>query len=578
MDGKSLYLRLLKHVRPYRKAFAFSIFATVILAATEPGIPYLLKFLLDGSFVQKDDTMIVLIPVLLVALFLVRALATVASAVALEWVSNKVVTDLRVGMFAHLLSMPVSYFDREPTGVTLSKISYDAEQVTQTASRVLVVLVRDTLSIIGLLALIIYLNWKLALFTLLVLPFIAIVVKMISRRLRVLNRTMQERMGDMTHTLEEGIGGNKVVRLFGGQDYEIARFGKIANHVRQLKVKVTMAANASSEIVHLLTVIAVAFMAYFAAKQSAAGLLTVGDFTAFFGGMAMLLAPIKRLTNINDPLQKGLAAAESIFAVLDAANEPQGKGLQLERSQGKLSFDQVSFRFPNAERDALHEINLEIRRGEHVALVGPSGSGKTTLANLVPLFYQPQAGSIRLDGQDITELELANLRRQISLVSQDVVLFNDTVRANIAYGEMAEASDDDVMQAAKNANALEFIESMPDGMQTEIGANGVRLSGGQRQRLAIARAMLKNSPILILDEATSALDNQSERAIQEAVERLKAGRTTLTIAHRLSTIESADRILVLDQGKLVESGTHAELLAKGGLYAKLYQARLEQQD
>ncbi|MCP3661387.1 MAG: lipid A export permease/ATP-binding protein MsbA [Gammaproteobacteria bacterium] len=576
MHGKALYIRLLQYVRPYKKTFALSILATVILALTEPGIPYLLKFLLDGSFVEKDPEMILLIPILLVLLFAVRGFATFGSVVALEWVATKVVTDLRNLMFNRLLSLPVSYYDSQATGVVLSKISYDVEQVTMAASKVLVILVRDSITIIGLLSLIFYLNWQLALFTLTVVPAIALIVKIVSKRLRKISIRLQQRMGDMTHILEEGISGNRVVRLFGGQQYELTRFAEVADSVRQLKVKMVVASNLSSQMVQTLAIAALAIMAYFAAQQSAAGQLTVGDFTAFFGAMALLLAPLKRLTNINEHLQRGLAAAESIFAVLDKPLEPAGEGKRLEQAQGNISFRQVEFQFEGADRPTLDDISIDIKQGEHVALVGPSGSGKSTLASLLPLFYRPEAGLITLDGIDIAELDVADLRRHISLVSQDVVLFNDSVRANIAYGELAGADKESVKRAAASANALGFIQDMQDGFNTEIGANGIRLSGGQRQRLAIARALLKDAPVLILDEATSALDTESERAIQEAVERLKSGRTTLTIAHRLSTIESADRILVLDKGRVVETGRHPELIAANGLYARLYQARLSE--
>ncbi|MEE9358720.1 lipid A export permease/ATP-binding protein MsbA [Candidatus Vondammii sp. HM_W22] len=565
------YIRLLTYVRPHWKLFSISIFATIIMAATQPAMPALLKPLLDGSFVEKDPDMIALMPILLVLLFVARGISTFISTITMENVATKVVFGLRQLMLQRLLTLPTKYYDQSVSGVTLSKITFDVEQLTQAASRVLIILVRDSLSIIGLLGLILYINWRLALIAFALIPIVAIMVQMISKRLREISRTLQARMGNMTHILEEVINGHKVIKLFAGQKYESGRFDETANKVRLYRVKNVVATTANVQFIQLLAVSGLALMAYLAAQQSFVGGFTVGEFVAFFGAMAMLLSPLKKLTGINAELQRGLAAAESVFTFLDQETEQDHGKQRLKKAKGKLAWEGVEHRFSPVKDPALKNIALTVSPGENIALVGPSGCGKTTLTNLLPRFYQPSEGRILLDDIDIAELKLDDLRSNIALVSQKITLFNDTIRANIAYGTMNEVSDDAVRDAAKAANALEFIEAMPDGMNEIIGDNGIRLSGGQRQRIAIARALLKDAPILIFDEATSALDAESEQKIQLAMDALRRGRTTITIAHRLSTIEQADRIVVLDRGEIVELGSHRELLAQDGLYKKLYQ-------
>ncbi len=575
LTSAQLYLRLLRYVKPYRGVFALGVLGMIIVAATEPALPALLKPLLDGTFVDKNETIMKWTPIIIVAVFIIRGIADYIAHFAINWVGNRVVMDLRNAMFAKLLQLPTPYYDNNPTGNVMSRVTFDVTQVTTAATMVLTVIVRDGLAAVGLLAWMLWLNWKLTLLSLLMTPAILVVVKLISRRLRNSSRDVQRSMGDVTQVLQEAIEGQKVVKLFGGQEYESKRFSDEANRVRRYLMKQTAAAAASVPIVQLIAAVALALIVYLATAQSSANEITVGGFVSFITAMLMLNAPLKRVTSVNEHLQRGLAAAESVFSLIDQPGEPDSGTVKLARSKGALRFERVSFGYPGSERLALQEVDLTVAPGETIALVGPSGSGKTTLANLVPRFYHPLSGRITLDGHDLEDLNLESLRSNIALVSQDVVLFNDTVAANIAYGSMHRVSEADIVKAARAAHALEFIEQMPQGLQTLVGENGVKLSGGQRQRLAIARALLKNAPILVLDEATSALDSESERHIQAALEVLIQGRTTIVIAHRLSTVERADRIVVLDRGRVVEVGTHAQLLASGGLYARLYRTQFQ---
>ena len=572
--SRSLYLRLLLYTRPYWKMFLLSLFSMVVLAATEPAMPALMKPLLDGSFVDKDPTMIKVIPLLLVLLFFVRGLSDYVSSVSLKWVSGKVVMDLRTQMFSKLQSFPSEYFDHNPSGNIISRFVYNVDQVTQAASSTLIVMVRDSLSLIGLMSWMIYLNWKLSLIFLIVVPAIAITIKLVSYRLRRLSRILQQGMGDMTHILEEAIRGNRVVKLFGGQQYEENRFRDMANRVRRFNLKITAVSAANVPIVQMIAVIALAIIIYISSLQSLSGHFTVGSFVSFFGAMALLFSPIKRLAKVNEQLQRGLAAAESIFHLLGEQSERDTGEIVLEAVEGRIEFRDTCFHYASSKVPALEDINLVIEPGETIALVGKSGSGKTSLAALVPRFYQPGSGQVLLDGIDLQQLSLASLRGKIALVNQDIVLFNDSVAANIAYGAMREASRDDIIAAAEAAHAMEFIRELPEGLDTFIGENGARLSGGQRQRLAIARALLKNAPILILDEATSALDSESEHYVHAALETLKQGRTAIIIAHRLSTIEHADRIVVLEKGRILECGSHRELLDRGGAYSRLHHMQM----
>jgi len=571
MTSSGLYLRLLKYVAPYWRIFALALIGMVMVGLTEVALPALMKPLLDGTFVYKDQALMRWMPAVIIAVVVVRGSAEYMAAYSINWVGNKLVMDLREAMFSKLLGLPTPYYDDHASGNLISKLTYDVTQVTAAGTSVLTVMFKDSVSLVGLLIYMLWLNWKLTLLALVMTPLIVGVVRLISVRLRMSSRSVQQAMGDVTQVLQETIEGHKVVKLFGGQRYEGARFGEQVNRVRRFMMKQTTAAAASVPIVQLLAGLALAAIVYLATQQSSGNEITVGEFVSFITAMLMLTAPLKRITGVNEPLQRGLAAAESVFDLIDQPAESDPGRSAIARVDGAIRFDNVSFTYANADRPALQGITLTINPAETVALVGASGGGKTTLANLVPRFYRPTGGRILLDGYDLETLTLASLRANIALVSQDVVLFNDSVAANIAYGVMRDTSEADIVKAAEAAHAMEFIRAMPDGLNTLVGENGVRLSGGQRQRLAIARALLKNAPVLILDEATSALDSESERHVQAALETLMQGRTTMVIAHRLSTIERANRIVVLDRGQIAEIGSHRELLAAGGIYARLYE-------
>ena len=574
-NSREIYLRLLGYVRPYRTAFIMAMLGMAATAATEPLFPALMKRLLDSGFVAREHQDIYLAPLAMIAIFVLRGLLTYFTSYGLAWVTNRLVMDLRRQMFARLLGLPTRYYDDQSKGALIAKVAYDVNNVTGAATTVLTALVRDSLTVVGLIAYMLWYNWQLTLIALTVGPLIVGVVRVFGKRLRSASRRGYQAMGRIAHILEEAIGAHKVVKIFGGQRYETQRFDQVSNDFRIAAMRESMAASATVPLTQIAAAVAVAVIMYVALQQSTAANVTVGGFVSFMTAMLLLLAPVKRLTEVNAPLQRGLAAAESIFALLDQEAEADSGRVELAQARGDISLAAVSFAYAAGTRPALSDVTLEIRAGETVALVGPSGSGKTTLVSLIPRFYPLEQGEIRVDGIGVDALTLESLRRNIALVSQEVVLFNDTVAANIAYGAPAGVGEKEIIAAASAAHAWDFIRQMPEGLQTLVGENGVKLSGGQRQRLAIARAFLKNAPILILDEATSALDSESERQIQAALEQLIVGRTTLVIAHRLSTIERADRILVLDKGRIVEQGRHAELLAHGGIYSHLYRLQFD---
>jgi len=577
-SSRDLYLRLLGYVRPYWRVFGIAIVGMTLTAATEPLFPALIKPLLDGSFVARDPFYSFWIPLALIGIFLLRGVLSFLTSYSMAWVSNKVVLDLRNAMFGRLLHLPTKYFDNQSSGALISKVAYDVNGVTSAATGVLAVLVEDSLKVLFLLAYLLYLNWQLTLIALIIIPGIALVIRIFSGRLRSMSEESLKAMGRITHCLQEAVECHKVVKIFGGQDYEKRRFDRALQELRGYSMRQTVAAAATVPIVQLFAALALAIIISIAVQQSAANQLTVGDFMSFITAMLMLLAPLKHLADVNAPLQRGLASASSVFGLVDEEPETDQGKLNPGRASGALCFENVSFAYPGATRNALDRISITINPGETIALVGPSGGGKTTFVNLLPRFYSPTAGRVLLDGNDLRDITLGALRANIALVSQDVALFNDSVEANIAYSTFGKVSRAQVEAAAAGAHALDFIREMPQGFDTLVGENGVRLSGGQRQRIAIARALLKDAPLLILDEATSALDSESERHVQEALATLMRGRTTVVIAHRLSTIEHANRIVVLQRGAVVETGSHLELFERDGLYARLYRIQFSLDD
>ena len=575
-SSRALYSRLLTYVRPYWQVFLAAMLCMGLSSLAEPVFPAMMKYMLDDGFAKTQGGWAWLIyPLIILAIFLVRAIFGFLGEYAMSWVANNVITELRQAMFTRIVHLPMRYYSDNLSGHLMSRVMYDVTNVTGAATTAITSLIRDSLSIIALMGWLFYLNWQLTLITLVMAPPIAVAVRFFSRRLRTVSRGLQQAMGKITQVLQETIEGYKVVRIFGGQTYERERFRQAVREQRGLAMRATLASAGQSPIVHFFAAVALAIIIGVALRQAADDQTTVGNFVSFITAMLMLLPALRRLTDVNAPIQRGLAAAESVFALIDEAAEEDTGNVELGRARGHVDFEHVTFIYPGAERPALNDLSLTVRPGEYVALVGASGSGKTTVANLLPRFHDVEVGEIRIDGHRLSEIRLESLRANIALVSQDVVLFNDTIAANIAYGTKRGALREQIRAAAGAAHALEFIDVLPDGIDTMIGENGVKLSGGQRQRLAIARAILKDAPILILDEATSALDTESERHVQAALDELMRGRTTLVIAHRLSTIENADRIVVLHEGRLSESGRHADLLALNGAYARLHSLQVQ---
>jgi len=564
-SAKLLYLRLLRYAWRFRFVFGLSIIALIIFSLTNTGFLAVIKQVTDEGFVKQDSSKLSLLPLMLFGLLVVRALAGFASNFSMRWVARRVIENLRLDAFKNLMALPVSFFDANSAGMITSKLTYDAEQVAKASTNVAVSVVRDTLTILGMVGYMLYLDWRLTLIFMVMAPVMAFFLSRMTPRLRHAGKAVQESMGQITQVAEEATSGQRMVKIYGGEEYEYSRFAKGAGRNRHMQLRLTRTSGINSFVIELLAAAALGLVVYYAA-----GRFTAGEFAAFIGALLMLIAPIKSLTSLNEDLQVGLAAAQSLFSVVDAPREIDDGSREIARAKGEIEFRNVSLRYENARRMAINNVSFNIQPGEKVALVGRSGGGKSTLVNLLPRFYELQQGFILLDGVDIRALTIKNLRQQFSLVSQEVVLFNDTVFNNIAYGALRNSSEAQVIDAAKAAHAWEFIQNLPEGLYSEIGDRGVRLSGGQRQRLAIARAILKNAPILLLDEATSALDTESEQHVQAALDELMQNRTTIVIAHRLSTIENADRILVMEHGEIVESGTHEELLTTSGHYAKLY--------
>ena len=564
--GWYIYRRLLRFTVPYWRVFLIALSGMLLFSVTASAFSKLIQPMIDGSFIHKDQATIKWIPFAIIGVFAIRTIGTFLSDYGMAWVARSVVRDLRAMLFDHMLQLPTTYYDRSSSGTLLSKMVYDVEQLADASSNVVTVFIRDTLTVIGLLGLMFYQSINLTSMLIIIFPLLAIIVTYVSRRFRRLSHRIQHSMGNVSTVTQEAIDANREVKIFGGQTYEKKSFAEINQHNRRQFLKFSATTAISTPVIEQIVASTFAGIVYYATQQN----ITPGEFMSFVMAMVLLLQHARRLATVNSSLQRGIAAAQSVFGFLDTPVEHDTGKRNVERVKGNVEYRNVTFRYTTSGEAVLLDVNLSISAGESVAFVGRSGAGKTTLVNLLPRFYDTLEGKIFIDGIDTHELSLASLRSQIALVSQNVTLFNDTISHNIAYGALESAKQDDVLRAAKAAHALEFIEQLPEGFNTIVGENGVLLSGGQRQRLAIARAILKDAPILILDEATSALDNESERLIQSALNEVMRDRTTLVIAHRLSTIERVDKIVVLESGRIVEAGSHSVLLAKEGAYANLY--------
>jgi len=566
-----LYCRLFTYVKPFWAMLLLGLFASILYSIIDAGFTYMMRPFLDKGFIDIDPSFVKQIPLIVLIGITVRGLVNAGGTYCMTWVARSVVKVLRQRVFSHITRLPADYYDEATSGQLLSKILYDVEQVAQVSADALTDFVQNTCLVIGLLIVMMVICWQLSLMFLLTIPFVGMVVNFTNKRVRRISHKVQKSMGEVTEIAAEAIDGYRVVRIFGGEHYEVNKFNKATETSRQNDMKVAVSKAINVFGVQFIISVGIAMIIFAAIQLSSVIIITAGSFLAIIAAMLQLIKPMKTLTNLNATIQRGLAGAESVFALLDKTVESD-QGLEFKQKvRGAIQFDRVSFAYRQGQQ-VLHDVNFSIAAGETVALVGHSGSGKTTIASLLPRFYDVSNGSISLDGISINDLSLNSLRDQIALVSQHVTLFNDTLANNIAYGRF-DVDRQEIITAAKLAYADEFIQNLPQGYDTRIGENGVLLSGGQRQRLAIARAILKNAPILILDEATSALDSESEHYIQAALEHVMKNRTTLVIAHRLSTIKRANKIIVIHQGRVVEEGTHLQLLALKGQYAQLYQVQ-----
>jgi len=564
-DFKKIYSRIFKYALKYKWTLFLSIFSLIILALTNTGFLALIKKITDEGFVEQAVNSSIFLSIALIVLMTIRALSGFISGYSMRWVSRKIVEDLRFDAFKRLMILPVTYFDSHASGNIVSKITYETEQLSFIATKVALESIRESLTIVGIVGYMLYLDWVLTLVFALMTPLMAFYLKLVSPKLRKAGKEVQTTMGDMTSVSEQAISGQRIVKIFESSLFEFKKFSQIVIRNRKMQTKLAQLSGANSFVIEVLASISLALVVYYSV-----GRFTPGEFAAFVGALLMLISPIKKLTAINEQIQIGIAAAISIFSVMDEVKEKDTGKKVFKKINGQIEFKNVSFSYERIKKPVLKNINFTIKPGEKIALVGKSGGGKTSLVNLIPRFYELDSGSILIDKINITQIKLNDLRHHLSLVSQDTILFNDTIYNNIAYGNLNKMDFKKVKNAAKAANAIEFIEKLPDGFNHQIGDRGVRLSGGQKQRIAIARAILKNAPILLLDEATSALDSESEKLVQQALDNLMHGRTSIVIAHRLSTVMNADRIMVIDNGEIIEVGTHQSLLKSKKHYFRLY--------
>ena len=567
-DSWSIYRRLLKYAKPYLGMFLIGVLGAILFATSNAALAYLVRKFLHGAFLVKNPAVLWEVPLGVVVLFTLRGIGDYVQSYFPSWVGRQVIKGLRHDVFSHYLRLPTAYLDKQQSGHLLSKLTNNIELVAAAATGAAISLISDSLSILVLLITLFYMNWRLAVFCIIAAPIIGWLMRIANRSFRRYSERIQNSMGDITRVAKEAIDAHRLIKIFNAEDHQTERFEQVNEHNRASNMKLIRAKAVSNPVVQCIASIALASVLYVAIRQVFSHHMEVDDFFGFLTALMLIPAPLRSLVNMSGPLQQGIAAGQSVFEILDQPTEGSGGSIRLARARGDIEFRDVSFGYADDKGDVLRNVSLRVRPGETVAIVGPSGSGKTTLVGLVPRFYDVQQGSVLLDGVDVRDYRLTDLRSQVSLVSQDVVLFNDTIRNNIAFNAV-DKTQAQVESAARAANVMEFVAEQPQGFDTPLADRGQNLSGGQRQRISIARALLKDSPILILDEATAALDNESERRVQHELGVLMEGRTTLVIAHRLSTVEGADRIIVLDQGRIVESGTHQDLLARGGLYAAL---------
>jgi len=572
-----VYGRLWRYVTPHRFVGFIAIVGMAATAVVEAGLVYLLEPLMDEALVAQNLKTARWIPIAFMGIFILRGLSGYATEASLGWIGRQVISDLRRQVFGKFLTLPAKYFDAQTTGPLLSRMTYNVEMVAESVTSVVTIAVRDTLTVIAAFCVMLYHSPMLTMFVLILFPVVAIIVRLLGIAFRRYSGRIQDSVGDVTQVTEEIVRGNWVVKAFGGYDYERRRLEEADDRNRRQHLKLIRVRSLGVAVTQVVFGFGIALVIYVAGRQSVDGALSPGQFISFFAAMMLMLQPVRRITNVNATLQRGVAAADSLFMIMDEEDEPDAGKIVVERMKGDVSFRNVNFSYGSNDIAVLSDIDIEVRAGETLAIVGHSGSGKSTLASLLPRFYEVDSGDILIDGVSVRDYTLECLRENVALVSQDVVLFNDTIANNLAYGALKGKTDAEIRAAAKAAYLLDYVDELPDGFDTMVGDRGVLLSGGQRQRIAIGRALLKDAPILILDEATSSLDSQSERRIQDALSVLMKNRTTLVIAHRLSTVEKADRIVVIDAGRIVESGTHGELLERGGHYAALYRMQFSDQ-